>query len=217
VRHVNWRVTARRRDLHVNEFHPERNCDVVLFIDSFSDLGRPGSTSLDLAVRGAAGLARYHLARNDRVALVSFGGMMSWLNASSGRAQVHRIVDYLLKVHATVSYAWKDIDFLPRGTLPPLASVVAFSPLTEPRAIKALMDLTARGFPLIVVETVDEDEIVPTPTPEGQLAFRVWRLQREARRFDLETLGVPVVRWDGRTSLDGVLAGVPRRRGRVRA
>jgi uncharacterized protein (DUF58 family) len=216
VRRINWRVTARRSVLQVNEFHPERNSDLVLFLDSFSDVGPPGYNSLDLSVRGAAALARHHLRHNDRVGLISFGGILSWLTATSGNAQVYRIVDYLLNVHATVSYAWKDIDYLPSRTLPPLASIVAFSPLIEPRAITALTDLAARGFPLVVVETLSETDVEPQRSPEGRLAYRVWKLQREALRFDLETRGVPVVQWDGHEALESLLLQLPLRRTRVR-
>jgi uncharacterized protein (DUF58 family) len=216
VRRINWRVTARRSSLQVNEFHPERNSDLVLFLDSFSDIGPPGYNSLDLSVRGAAALARHHLAHNDRVGLISFGGLLSWLTATSGTAQVYRIVDYLLNVHATVSYAWKDIDYLPSRTLPPLASIVAFSPLIEPRAITALTDLAARGFPLLVVETLSERDVASHPSPEGRLAYRVWKLQREALRHDLQTQGIPVLQWDGHEALESLLARLPRRRTRVR-
>jgi uncharacterized protein (DUF58 family) len=216
MRRINWRITARSSSLQVNEYHPERNSDLVLFIDSFSDVGPPGFNSLDLSVRGAAALARHHLAHNDRVGLISFGGVLSWLTTTSGNAQVFRIVDYLLNVHATVSYAWKDIDYLPSRTLPPLASIVAFSPLIEQRAVTALTDLAARGFPLLVVETLSERDVEPLPTPEGRLAYRVWKLQREALRFDLEARGVPVVQWDGHESLEALLVQLPRRRMRAR-
>ncbi len=39
MRAVNWRASARRGTLVVNERHPERNADVVVFLDSFSDAG----------------------------------------------------------------------------------------------------------------------------------------------------------------------------------
>ncbi len=38
VRRVNWRVTARRGALHVNESHLERNADVVIFLDTFTEV-----------------------------------------------------------------------------------------------------------------------------------------------------------------------------------
>jgi uncharacterized protein (DUF58 family) len=37
-RQVNWRMSTRRQMLHVNDFHPERNADVVLLLDTFADV-----------------------------------------------------------------------------------------------------------------------------------------------------------------------------------
>ena len=37
LRSVNWRASARRGELIVNERHPDRNADVVLFLDSFAE------------------------------------------------------------------------------------------------------------------------------------------------------------------------------------
>ena len=35
ARRVNWRASARRGELWVNEYHPERNSDVIIFLDTF--------------------------------------------------------------------------------------------------------------------------------------------------------------------------------------
>ena len=37
LKRVNWRASARRNELWVNESHPERNTDVILFVDSFAE------------------------------------------------------------------------------------------------------------------------------------------------------------------------------------
>ena len=42
VRHVNWRATLRLDTLHVTQHHRERNADVVLLLDTLSDVGRDG-------------------------------------------------------------------------------------------------------------------------------------------------------------------------------
>ena len=208
-RRVNWRVTTRRQILHVDEFHPERNADVVLFLDTFADVGAPRRSSLDLAVRGAATLAAHYIARKDRVGLVVFGGLVGWLRAASGRSQMYRIVDQLIGIRATMSYAAKEIDYLPRRSLPPLALVIAFSPLVDERALNAFVDLAARGYVLMVVDTLPEASIAPGPTAEDRLAHRAWRLLRAAKRFELTRLGVPVLEWDGQQGLDAVAAAAP--------
>lgn len=209
VRRVNWRVTARRRGLYVNQHHPERNADVVFFVDSFSDVGPPGNSSLDLAVRGTAALARHYLSFKDRVGLVSFGGIVGWLNASTGETHVHRIVDYLLDVGVHPSYAWKDVSYLPPRLLPPMSLVVLFSPLIDGRAITAIHDLKRRGHDLIVVDLLNEALVGPEDSAEGRVAFRAWKLRREALRFALSSSGIAVVGWNGTNTLEEALAEVP--------
>ena len=72
-RRVNWRATSVRQTLFVNEQHPERNSDVVIFVDTFAEARREDESTLDLAVRAAATLAEHYLSTRDRVGFVSFG------------------------------------------------------------------------------------------------------------------------------------------------
>jgi uncharacterized protein (DUF58 family) len=217
VKRINWRVTSRRGDLYINVRHPERNADVVFFLDTFGDVGPPGRTTLDLTVKGATALARHYLLRKDRVGLVNFGGTLGWITAAQGQSHTYRIVDYLLGVQATWSYAWKDLDYLPVGILPPLSTVIAFSPLLDKRAVNALVNLHARGFPLVIIDTLAQEAIAPGETPEAHVAWRVWRMQRAAVEYDLERLGIPVVAWPAEGTLEGALAALPVMRRRPRA
>ena len=59
VRSINWRASARRQGLVVNERHPERNTDVVLFVESLTDVRGAGGSVLEEAVRAAASLATH--------------------------------------------------------------------------------------------------------------------------------------------------------------
>jgi uncharacterized protein (DUF58 family) len=213
IRRINWRVSARRSDLYVNLYAPERNSDVVLFLDVFDDVGPKGSSSLDLTVRGALSLARHHLNRRDRVGIIGFGGIVSWLSPSMGRTHEYRVADHLLDMRVAHSYAWKNIDVLPRRLLPPMALLVAFSPLSDRRVVDAINDLNSRGFPVVVIDTLHEDAIEPGRGEEATLAYRVWKLRREAARETLTRAGVPVLLWDGTTSLQAVLAQIPRHPG----
>ena len=54
MKRVNWRASARRGELWVNESHPERNTDVILFVDSFAEARLGDEGTLDLAVRATA-------------------------------------------------------------------------------------------------------------------------------------------------------------------
>ena len=195
VRRVNWRASARRGELWVNEQHPERNVDIVLFVDSFAELRRGSSSTLDLAVRAAATLADRYTRRRDRVGLISFGGYLRWLAPGGGLAQLYRIVDALLDTEIMLSHAWKAIDLVPARTLPPQALVVALSPLLDERSVGALLHLRARGFDLDVIELSPLAFVDPGESEAELLAYRLWRLQREALRSRFHAAGVPVVEW----------------------
>jgi uncharacterized protein (DUF58 family) len=195
VRRVNWRATALRGSLWVNEQYPERNTDVVLFLDTFAEVRVEGRSTNDRAVRAAATLAHGYLERKDRVGLVGFGGFLSWLLPESGMRQLYAIVDTLLTSDIVHSYALRDVDVLPPRTLPPKALVVALTPLLDDRTAAALLDLRARGYDLIVVEVSPLELLEPDPASSTQLAHRLWRLSREALRWRYQELGVPVVTW----------------------
>lgn len=201
VRWINWRQSALRQTLYVNQQHPERNSDVVIFLDSFAEAGGQEGGTLDLAVRAAASLAEHYLAARDRVGLVSFGGVVRWLAPASGTTQLYRIVDALLETEIVSSFAWKDIDVLPARSLTPQALVIALTPLLDARSVTALLDLRGRGFDLVVVDISPLALTAEPREPDARLARRLWRLWREALRFRYERLGVAVVEWDGRQPL----------------
>jgi uncharacterized protein (DUF58 family) len=216
VRRINWRATARRGEPWVTETHPERNSDVVIFLDTFLEARLVDESTLDQAVGAAASLAREYLGEKDRVGLVAFGGVLNWLTVSSGVVQLYRVLDSLLDAEIFLSYAWKDIDLLPVRTLPPKALVLALSPLLDERAVRALLDLRARGFDLAVMEISP----VPFAAPGGrrldELAWRLWLLRREALRSRYLRLGVPVVEWREGVPLQAALEEVRRFRRHAR-
>jgi uncharacterized protein (DUF58 family) len=208
LRRINWRATARSGELWVNDLHPERNTDVVIFLDTFVEARREDLGTLDLAVRAAATLAERYLAHRDRVGLVVFGGILNWLTPATGIVQRYRIVDALLDAEIMLSYAWKDIDVLPRRTLPPQALVVALSPLLDERALVALADLRHRGFDVAVIE-ISPVPFAPAESGEvDPLVERLWLLRRAARRTAFHSLGMPVVEWREGESLQSAIEEV---------
>jgi uncharacterized protein (DUF58 family) len=208
VRRVNWRASARRQELWVNDYHPERNSDVILFLDSFAEAWRGEASTLDQTVRATAALAARYLREKDRVGLVSFGGTLNWLLPATGLVQLYRIVDAALDSRIVLNYAWRNLDVVPRRTLPPHALVLAISPLLDERATGALLDLRARGFDLAVIEVSPIEYVPPGPTPTDRVAHRLWGLKREAQRTRYERAGVPVAVWSDESSLAASLEEV---------
>jgi uncharacterized protein (DUF58 family) len=152
ARSINWRATARLGVPWVNQRHPERNTDVVLFLDSFADLRVAGSSTLDREVSAAASLASAYLGMRDRVGLVSFGGVVRWLQPGMGQAMLYRLLDTLMETQIFATVGWRGIRHLPVRTLPPKALIIALTPLLDERAVAALFDLLARGYDLAIVD-----------------------------------------------------------------
>lgn len=195
LRRINWRASARQGELWVNEQHPERNSDVVLFLDTFTDIGDGVRGTLDMTVRAAASIAHRYLQHKDRVGLVSFGGFLSWLVPGSGMRQLYRIADSLLQMDIVLNFAVKGVDVLPPRSLPPKALVLALSPLLDTRSASAILDLRARGFDLVVIETSPVPFVDPGEGELADLSYRLWQLTRESLRARYEAASVAVVEW----------------------
>jgi uncharacterized protein (DUF58 family) len=207
VRSINWRASARRQTLVVNERHPERNTDVVVFVDSFFDVRVRGRSVLEDAVRAAASLATRYLERRDRVGLVGFGGVLRWLQPGMGLSQRYRLIETMLETGVEPTYTWRDVNLIPARILPPKALVLALTPLVDPRFIAALADLRARGFDVAAIEVDPVPLVEPGPSQVEGLAYRLWLLEREVLRARLEGLGIGVARW-GETELESALEEV---------
>ena len=199
LRRINWRLTTRLGEPYVNEMHQERNADIVIFLDTFAEARHGEEGTRFQAVRAAAALADLYLQRRDRIGLVSYGGILRWLQPSMGLVQRYRIIDALIETDIVLSYAWKEIKFIPPTVLRSKSLVIAISPLLDERAIDALLNLRARRFDLVIIEVSPEPFVA---APVNDLALRVWRLDREVMRERFRRLGVPVVVWSAGQPLE---------------
>jgi len=208
-RRINWPATTRQGTLQLTTFAAERTQNLVVIADETTDVGPAGATSLDLVLRGAAGTVTRYLGARDRVGLIIFAGRLSWIAPGQGQRHFQRLVDLMMATPGGWERAG-GITRLPRAALPPGALIIVFSPLLDPRLIEALRDLRERGFSVLVVDVLNAE-----PTHDGSrlssLTSRVWRLEQQAIRYSLTQIGVPVVHWDGVSSLDEPLAPYTRR------
>lgn len=209
---INWRASARRGSLVVSERNPDRNTDVVLLIDTFSERG------LGETVRIASALADAYLRRHDRVGLVGFGGVLSWVEPGSGPRQRERLDEALLGAESYASYAWKSLARVPARTLPPRGLVLAVSPLVDERTVAALASLAQRRMDLAVVEVPLDPGPELGSTWSGTLALRIHAMQQRAIRDRFLAMGVAVVAWDAAGGVELAVREISeyRRHARVR-
>ncbi len=95
-RRINWPATTRRGRLQLNTFAAERAQNVVVLADTTTEVGEPGSTTLDLVHRGAAATILAYLAAHDRVGFIGYRSQAGWVAPGAGRRQFHRIMDEML-------------------------------------------------------------------------------------------------------------------------
>ena len=208
VRRVNWKATARRGSLVVNEEHPERNSATVLLLDSFAEARLGAAGTLDQAVRATAALAGAYLRRRDQVGLLSFGGSVNWLEPALGTVQLYRIVEALLDTEVVLSYIWRDIRVIPTHVLPPKALVLGLTPLLDERMVNALVDIRGRGADVAALEIAPEPFVRTGRDEQAQLAYRIWKLRRAVVRSRFRRLGVSVAEWRYGDPLEPVLEEV---------
>lgn len=188
---VNWRATARRGAMWVNERHPDRTTDVVVLLDTFGVDRADRRQTLDTAVHLIAAIADGYARSHDRIGLLTFGGHLRWIQPSGGRHQVVRIVDALLDTESLLTDTWAGVQRVPVGALPPRSLLLAVTPLDSETAVSTLVDLRARGFDVAVVMTPGPPETIGGE-PACALGRRLDALVQDTRRLQLERLGIAV-------------------------
>jgi uncharacterized protein (DUF58 family) len=211
VRRVHWRASLTRQQLYVTDYYCERNADVVILLDTLVSLGNLQANTLNVAVRVAASLAAHYLYYKDRVGLIQYGGVCTWLPPATGQLQLYRILDTLLETQTHFSYLTGDITRIPPRVLPPGALIFVITTMLDPRIDVALRDLLARAFQFVLV-IISPAHILQEPRQRRrtEAAARLWRLEMDLRLHEFRRLGVPVVIQDADDPLRGLHAVMSR-------
>lgn len=215
LRRVDWRVSLRARQLHVAATLSDRDAEVVVLLDVLAEAGRSGGVDgaasvLDTTVRATAAIAEHYLHRGDRVSLLEYGPGARRLRPAAGRRQYLTVLEWLLDVHAEAAqHEPYDQVFGPQ-LLSSDALVVVLTPLLDERSAQMLARLARAGRFVVAVDTLPADLTPPKDRGWAEVAYRLWRLDRETMIGQLREHGVPVVRWAGAGSLDQVLRDVAR-------
>jgi uncharacterized protein (DUF58 family) len=197
---INWKALARTGRLYVNDFVTERNTDIVLLLDVFADLNLGGQGLLDTLCRGAATLAYHYLRGKNRVGLIQYGALLSYLLPQPGNRQWYQILGGLSRARVAQSYVAQKIQSIPRRILPARALVVALTGLLDNRFSEALLDLRYRGFDTAVIYVPPPALLTDAlgalrPGPDGRIAMRLWSLICARKTAALQDAGLDVVSW----------------------
>ncbi len=217
LQRVSWRVSLRTDELHVVSTRSEEDTAVLLVVDALADHGRSGGvdgeeSSLDLAVRAAAAVARHVGRSGDRVGLRVVGPATGVVGYGSGARHQQRILATLAGVRPGRA---PEVD-AERIRLPvaPGTVVVVFSPMLDDLVSTLTATLTRKGLPTLVVDTLPRAAHGPRPGPghgpgagAEELAWRMRLVERDLLLGEVAAHGCPVVPWRGPGTLDQVLRG----------
>ncbi|HSV42486.1 MAG TPA: DUF58 domain-containing protein, partial [Methanomassiliicoccales archaeon] len=178
-RFINWKATAHRGAVMVNDYHSERSGDVVLVVDARSSVkGRARSDRLvDREADAAASLAAFYLRQRDRVGLMIIGDYMDVVRPAYGRRQFQMIVDRLLEIRRGWSRSSTSLAKVMQRHFPAQSLILLISPLDDPGLVRAVRELDARGHTMAVLSPYEED-VIGGDGPSAELYSRLKRLKR---------------------------------------
>ena len=211
LRRINWAVSSRTGALHVTSTWSDRDTQVLLLLDTEYDIGESegvdgAASSLDTAVRAAAAIAEHSLRAGDRVQVIDLGRRIRDVRPGSGLRHLRHVMEVLSSAEVAPNHRAEPVRIRP---LSGGAMVIVLSPLVGRLALAQIVHLVQHGHTVIVVDTLPDEPSVSLPRMRA-LATRLRALERTLEIDRLGELGVPVVPWRGRGTLDEVLRDVSR-------
>ena len=162
VRDIDWNVTARYAQPHVEVFEEERELTIMLLVDvSHSlDFGSTSETKRDLVATIAATIAFACIHNNDRVGLMLYTDRVErYIPAGQGRKHVLQLISEILTYrperHSTQISS--SLEMLSRVVKKRCSAFIVSDFITEAPtgAERALIQRTARRHDLLAIRVVD--------------------------------------------------------------
>jgi uncharacterized protein (DUF58 family) len=206
VRSIDWRATARRRDVVVRTWRPERDRRVVIVLDTSRTAAArvDDEPRLDTGIEATLLLAALAAAGGDRVELLAFDRKPRARVSSTDKGNLlHRMVTALAPVQPTLLAAdWSHIPVEVAAVSRQRSLVVLLTDLDATSLQEGLLPvlpaLTARHQ--VVVASVADPQLAAMARDrhDAETVFRAAAaeragLERQAAGRELELLGVEVV------------------------
>jgi uncharacterized protein (DUF58 family) len=199
MRWINDRLSARHEGtLYVNEFEQERAVDVGLILDCRTDtnLFRGNSELLEHGTQAVASLAESFLSYGNRVGLLVYGGMRTWVQPGYGKIQQERILQALATVRLYDRAVDKELANLPTRLFPARSQLVFISSLLF-QDLHTLVSLRAHGYRLLVIspDPIEFECKLLGNSQSVTQAARFVRLERDYLLRQLRRSGARVFEW----------------------
>ncbi len=178
IRWVNWKATARKDKIMVNEFESERTGDTVIVLDvrRFYKGEEEYEKLLNYSVRAAAMLATYLSRTKNRVGFVLLGNSVDWIYPNYGKRAMYLILERLLTTRSKKisRLPFEYGKFIVSRFFPPNSFIIIISSLLSWDIDEAIVELLARNYDVLII----------SPTIIGEkddLASKILRTERDVR------------------------------------
>lgn len=173
VRSIDWRATARRQDLVVRTWRPERDRRVVIIVDSgrLSAARIDNEPRLDTAFESALLLAALATKAGDRVDLVIYDRRVRGrVQGATGPELMNRMVTAMASVEPElIEMDWTVVPSLVRSITSSRALVVLATSIDAPGASRGLLTVLPELAKkhLVVVSSVTDPTVIQTSHERG--------------------------------------------------
>lgn len=165
LKHVDWKVFARRDRYYVKQYEEETNLNAYLMVDASASMdynSGSGGEKLRSAIELAAAFAYLFTKQGDSAGLsVSGNGSNLFLEPGSSRKHLHRLLSELVRTKGSGNTSISENIKLLSERMPRRSVVVIFSDLLEEKEplISALKTLRGMGAEPVVFHILDKNEI----------------------------------------------------------
>lgn len=207
---INWKATARKKRLMVNQYELEDVYDLMIFIDSryVTKIGTPVRNSLEYSIKAAASIASAAIKKTNRVGLVTYGKEITIIPPGSSNTQMETFLATLTATYAGGKKTFKEA--LERATpfLTPKSPIIVMTPLQRDETIEdAVQLLLSKKYYVTVLSPsiVDFERLI---TGIYSPKYLLVKLERQNRLAKLRGMGINVVDWSPDRPLGDIIAEV---------
>ena len=188
LRSVNWKATARRGQVMVNQYEVERAQPIYSIIDKGRTMLMPfdSLSLLDHAINASLALSRVILDRQDRAGLITFSDKLGDVVPADGKPdQLRRIMEVLYRQQEREGESDYDLlYYATRRFLPGRSLLLLFTNFESNYALDRVLPVLkriSRNHSLIVVlfENTEVTELLEAGTPDVASVYR----KSTARRY----------------------------------
>jgi uncharacterized protein (DUF58 family) len=209
LRRINWRLAARHPGARfTNEYEREEIADFGLILDArqLTDTNEMEEALFECSIRATASLSEVFLKEGNRVALLIFGGSMTFLFPGYGKKQLNLIMRDVARARLEPNLSLRYLEYFTPRLFPSRSILIVLSALGT-NDLETYARLRGAGYEVLLIspDPVNYVSQMLPPTQTNDWAVRAARIERRVQLKQLMKLGVKVIDWQVNTPLDSII------------